>query len=111
MWAEQIRQWLHKETRDKMPDASNWQKVVTIMQEELCNGTLANESTWHTVILITKGDSGYLRRIDIIGVPWKMATSLLNQHFTAAITYYDALHGFWEGRGTGTSTLDAKMLQ
>ena len=26
-------------------------------------------------------------------------------------TYHDFLHGFWSGRGTGTATLKAKLLQ
>ena len=30
---------------------------------------------------------------------------------TMKFTYHDALHGFWAGRGTGTATLEAKLLQ
>ena len=30
---------------------------------------------------------------------------------TTAITYHDPLHGFRAGRGTGTATLKAKLLQ
>ena len=36
---------------------------------------------------------------------------ILNRRFTASITYQDALHGFRAGRGTGTATLEAKLLQ
>ena len=36
---------------------------------------------------------------------------ILNCRFTASITYHDFLHGFWAGRGTGTATLEAKVLQ
>ena len=35
---------------------------------------------------------------------------ILNRRFTASITYHDALHGFREGRGTGTATLEFKLL-
>ena len=31
--------------------------------------------------------------------------------FTASITFYDFLHGFWAGHSTGTATLEAKLLQ
>ena len=34
-----------------------------------------------------------------------------NCQLTASITYHDFLHGFREGRGTGTATLEAKLLQ
>ena len=29
---------------------------------------------------------------------------------TAFITFHNFLHGFWAGRGTGTATLEAKLL-
>ena len=35
----------------------------------------------------------------------------LHYRFTSSITYHDALHGFRAGRGTGTTTLEANMLQ
>ena len=37
--------------------------------------------------------------------------TILNRRFTASITYHDFLHGLWAGRGTGTATLEAKLLQ
>ena len=36
---------------------------------------------------------------------------MLNRRFTASITYHNFLHGFRVGRGTGTATLEAKLLQ
>ena len=36
---------------------------------------------------------------------------LLNFRLTASITYHNPLHGFWVGRGTGTATLEVKLLQ
>ena len=38
-------------------------------------------------------------------------TPIINRRFTSSITYHDALHGFRAGRGTGTATLEAKLLQ
>ena len=35
----------------------------------------------------------------------------LNRRLTASITYHDFLHGFRAGCGTGTATLEAKLLQ
>ena len=44
-------------------------------------------------------------------VMWKVVAAILNRRFTASITYHDFLHGFRAGRGTGTATLEAKLLQ
>ena len=44
-------------------------------------------------------------------VMWKLVAAILNCCFTASITYHDFLHGFRAGRGTGTTTLEAKLLQ
>ena len=44
-------------------------------------------------------------------VMWKVLAAILNRRFTASITYHNFLHGFRAGRGTGTTTLEAKLLQ
>ena len=41
----------------------------------------------------------------------KVLAAILNRRFTSSITYHDAFHGFRAGRGTGTTTLEAKLLQ
>ena len=42
---------------------------------------------------------------------WKTTARLLKCRITSAIMFYDMLHGFWVGRGTGTADLEAKLLQ
>ena len=42
---------------------------------------------------------------------WKVVAVILNRRFTSSITFYDVLHGFRAGRGTGTATLEVKLLQ
>ena len=42
---------------------------------------------------------------------WTVVAEILNRWLAASITYHDFLHGFWAGRGTGTATLEAKLLQ
>ena len=37
--------------------------------------------------------------------------AILHLRLTVSITYHNFLHGFWAGRGTGTATLEAKLLQ
>ena len=44
-------------------------------------------------------------------VMWKVVAVILNRRFTSSITFHDVLHVSRAGRGTGTATLDAKLLQ
>ena len=62
------------------------------------------------VVLIPKGER-YYRGIGLVEAMWKVVAAILNFRITASITYHDFLHGFWEGCGIGTATLEAKMLQ
>ena len=62
------------------------------------------------MVLITKGKTDY-RGIGLVEVMWKVVAEILNCRFTASITFHDFLHGFWAGSGTGTATLEAKLLQ
>ena len=71
---------------------------------------LAKEVTWQAVVLIPKGKKDY-RGTGLVEVMWKVVAAILNCRFTSSITYHDALHGFRAGRGTGTATLEAKLLQ
>ena len=42
---------------------------------------------------------------------WKVVAAILHLRLTTAITYHDFLNGFRAGRGTGTDTLEAKIIQ
>ena len=78
MRAEHLRQWLIPATRGDTPDATNWLKVLPIAQAVLRDGTMANDCTWQTVVLIPKGSIGDFRGIRLVKVLWKTVTSLLN---------------------------------
>ena len=65
---------------------------------------------WQALVLIPKGKGEY-HGIDLVEVVWKVVAVVLNFHLTASITYHNFLHGFQEGRGTCTATLEAKLLQ
>ena len=71
---------------------------------------MAEEATWQTVVLIQKWKKEY-RGIGLVEVMWKVVAAILHRWLTTTITYHDALHGFRAGRGTGTATLEAKLLQ
>ena len=84
--------------------------MIELMQLDFRDGVIAEEAAWNAVVLILKG-GGYYRGIGLVGVIWKAVTLILNRRLTAAITYHDYLHGFQAGRGTGTATLEVKLLQ
>ena len=62
------------------------------------------------MVLIPKGKKDY-RSIGLVEVMWKVVAEILNCRLTASITFHDFLNGFRAGRGTGTTTLEAKLLQ
>ena len=71
---------------------------------------LVEEATWQAVVLIPKGKKDY-RGIGLVEVMWKVVAAILNRRFTDSITYHDFLRRFRAGCGTGTATLEAKILQ
>ena len=44
-------------------------------------------------------------------VMWMVVAEILNLWLTASITFYEFFHVFLVGCGTGTATLEAKLLQ
>ena len=68
------------------------------------------ESMWQAVVLIPKGGKDY-RGIGLMELMWKVVADILNRRLTASITFHKFLHGFRAGCGTGTATLEAKLLQ
>ena len=66
MRAEHLHQWLIAETRDDVPDATNWLRVVSITQTAYRDGTPAEECTQQTVVLIPKREGGLPGGLEII---------------------------------------------
>ena len=85
-------------------------RFVDLVQAAFREGKLAEETTWQAVVLIPKWKK-YYRDIVLVEVMWKVVAAILNRRFTTSITYHNSLHGFWAGCGTGTATLEAKLLQ
>ena len=111
MQLEHLHQWLWEATLTKETDTINWRKVVALEQAEFQEGSLAEACTWQTVVLIPKGDGKDFRGIGLVEFVWKATTGIINWRLNSEICYHDNLHGFRTGRGTGTTILEAKMLQ
>ena len=84
--------------------------MVDLVQAAFEEGRLADENMWQVVVLTPKGKRDY-RDIGLMEVMCKVVEVILNRRFTDSITYHNLLHGFRAGHGTGTTTLDTKLLQ
>ena len=62
-------------------------------------------------MVILKGGGTDFICIGLVEVQWKVTYSIINLRIFSSIQLHDDLHGFCAGRGTGTATLEAKMLQ
>ena len=82
---------------------------MDLIQTAFREGEMAEEATLQNVVLIPKGRKEY-REIGLMEVMWKVVAEILHRRLTTAITYHDFLHGFWADCGTGTATLEAKLL-
>ena len=62
------------------------------------------------MVLIPKSVGGY-RGIVLVEVIWKVCLLIMNNRIQQNINLHDALHGFRQGRGMGTATMEAKLTQ
>ena len=99
-----------KKTEAEEEGEEMWGKVVEMTQTAFRDGKLAEEAAWQTVVLIPKG-KGEFRGIRLVEVTWKLMAVILHRQLTTGLKLYDALHRFREGRGMGTATLEAKLIQ
>ena len=97
--------------REEALDTTHWKKVVAIMQSDFHNGTIDDEITCQTVVLIPKANDGDLQGISLAEVLWKTLTGLHNCRFTWVICFHNVLHGFGAGHRMVNSALKAKILQ
>ena len=89
---------------------TNWERVVALARVAFGEGLMEEEALCQAVFLIPKGKGEY-HGIGLVEVIWEAVLEILNLRLTASITYHDFLHLFWAGHGTGTATLEAKLLQ
>ena len=66
MRAEHLCQWMIAVTRDDTPDATNWLKVVVIVQAVYRDGMMSDECTQQTVVLILKMEGGLPGELEIV---------------------------------------------
>ena len=74
------------------------------------NGYITEALMWTTMVLIPKGKGAYTG-IGLVETIWKVCTSIINNRIQSSIVLHDSLHGFIQGRGTGTAIMEAKLEQ
>ena len=62
------------------------------------------------MVLLLKGKGEY-RGIGLVEVLWKVCPVVVNFRLKRSVVLHGALHGFREGRGTGTATPEANIAQ
>ena len=108
MKAEHLNIWLMDATREKYSDTEKCDKLASITKVAFQYGYILEALTWTTMVLIPKGGGEYIR-IGLVEVIWKVFTSIVNSRLRSTIILQDALHGFRQGRGTGTAIMEAKI--
>jgi len=110
MRAEDLKAWLYAARRQESPDATNWNLLVTLVQECFRTGALPEELPRSILVLLPK-DSGGFRGIGLLEIIWKLISSIIDVRLKTSIEFHDCLHGFLAKRGTGTATIEAKLMQ
>ena len=105
-----LQHWIAEARRTDIPDATNWLKLVDLVQKEYQDILLSEEAMWKVVAMIPKGGR-HFGWTGIIEVLWKTIAAILNRSLGAAIILQEDLHGIRYNRGTGNASLEAKPLQ
>ena len=98
------------ETKDMATtEMYHWKKVVELVKVALQERRIAEEDTWQAVLMIPKGGWDY-QGIFPVEVVWKVVTVIRNCRFNASTAFHNVLHGFREGQGKGTASLETKLF-
>ena len=108
--AEETEAEMEAETTEtEMIDLLHCKKMVVLVQVPLRERRMAEEYTWKVTVLIPKGGRDY-HNICLMEVLWNVVMVILNSCFTASIAFHDVLHGFQEGCGLSTASLEGKLF-
>ena len=95
----------------KNRDSHQWSKVVHLVQRVFTLGRLPHQSYLNTLVLIPKDlKSKTFRSNGLTDCIWKICGKIIADRINSEVEWHDALHGFWEGKGTGKETLEVKLF-
>ena len=90
---EHLHSWVTAATREEYLDETHWYKVFLIIQSAFRDGSLPEECTWQTSMLLPNGSGGF-RGIVLVDVLWNTVSGIINRQLMSVIFYHDTLHGF-----------------
>ena len=108
--ADDLKVWLSEATRDTGPVTYRWRLLVQLFQTTFKNEAVEEDVAWAKMIFLPKVRGEY-REIGLVEVFWKVCVIVVNCRLKSSVTLYNAVHGFMTGRGTGTATLEEKLVQ
>ena len=73
-------------------------------------GSILVELGWTIMVLISKVNADTWG-IGLIEVVWKVVGEVIDNQIKSVVQFYNVLHGFYAGRGTGTAIVELKISQ
>jgi hypothetical protein len=86
-----------------------WEELVSLVQECFEGKAIPQEFSYEILCLLPKNERGKYRGIALLEVVYKLVSTIIHLRLQDAIEFHPALHGFLQGRGTGTCILEAKL--
>ena len=110
MRADHLQGWITSAKQEWDPKTANWERVVDLVKTFFRDGILTTKCTWKMVVLLPTWNFDY-RGVGIIEVFRKTMSEMMNHRIEAVVRFHGALHEFRAERGTGTASLEVKLLQ
>ena len=107
---EDLKRWLIEASRETDPVTNRWKLLVQLIHTTFKDGVVPEEVVWAMMVFPPKGRGAY-RWIGLAEVVWKVCVTMVNCWLNRSVAVQKALHGFRAGRGTGTETLEAELVQ
>jgi len=108
-----MKEWLagmkEEEEQGTEGKGDRWRAFAKLIQTIWDEGCIPQQMCWMIVIFIPKGGGNYCG-IGLLEPFWKVIEILLDRRLKV-IDFHNSLHGFLQGRGCGTTTMEAKLVQ
>ena len=62
------------------------------------------------LVLIPKGNADTWG-VGLLEIVWKVVEVVIDTYIKIVVNFHDVLHGFFTGRGSGTSIMEIKLAQ
>ncbi len=117
MHAEDVKAWVHgiqleEDPKDRLANVDkgdNWRLFLKLAQAVWDHGDIPPQLLWVVVVLIPKGGGDYCG-IGLLEPIWKVCKCIIDKRLNT-FDLHESLHGCWNGRGTGTAGIEAKLAQ